>query len=301
MPQTRGCDEKAGQDDEGDQGGDRPSSGDPGEALPPRCHGRRLRERLRDRALVRRQRLRGSRLGATAQPRPEDRPAEDGEERRNERDRHGEPDQGRQRHARPEGTEELELADEQRGAAAHDDEACGDHDRQYLDRGVAHCLLPRLPGLEASTHAREEEDRVVGDDPEQEHHHQRLDFLRYPDAGHIADPGDHVNRDAVGDRGGEEGEERGADRSEGEGQQDGDQDDAGELDVRERGVDLVELRQARGYRSGDPDECVVGTTGQSKVPGALGLIPQPDVRVEEEPRDRGRRAPLSRRETPAGR
>ena len=59
-------------------------------------------------------------------------------------------------------------------------------------------------------------------------------------------------------------DEWGPHRAEGERQQDGDEHDAGELDVGERGVDLVELRQACGYRSGHPDERVVGPPARAR-------------------------------------
>ncbi len=58
----------------------------------------------------------------------------------------------------------------------------------------------RQPLRQAQAEAREEEDRVVGEDPEQEHDHHRLHLVGHRDAEAPARPRDHPDADQVRER-----------------------------------------------------------------------------------------------------
>ena len=150
---------------------------------------------------------------------------------------------------------------------------------------------PLLTFEEPPPHARQEEDRVVGDDPEQEHDHDRLHVAGHRDAHLLAHPRRDPDRDEVGDRRREERDERGAERAEVEAQDREDDEHGGERHPGEVAVDLLPLGEPGRNAAGDADERVVRLPGLDRGPvvGDARLVADRRLALEEEERDRGRR------------
>jgi hypothetical protein len=154
----------------------------------------------------------------------------------------------------PNGAEEPELADHQRAGARRDDQPAvktigavraGRRPRRFQP-GLAEAHAP--PGL------REEEDRVVGDEAEQQHDDDRLHLGRHARAGLLPRPRQYADRDRVRDPGREQRDQRRADRAERQPDDQQDEHDAARLDERERTLDLLVLREPRRGRAGRPDD-----------------------------------------------
>ena len=222
--------------------------------------------------------------------------AEEGDQGRDQRDRHGEGDQRGGGQPRPEGAEELQVADHQRGRPGGHDQPGGDDDRGDLRDRPARGGQALVARAQPAARLGQEEDRVVGDQAEQQHHDDGLDLLGHGDVRALAEPRQHPHRDRVGDARRGERHERRADRAEGEGHDQGDEHDAGGLDERQRLLDLVELRLARGGRAGDAHDGGARPAQRLLriVLGDGGLLVEARVGREEQVGDR-RRALLAGR------
>jgi hypothetical protein len=240
----------------------------------------------------------GAGLARLASQPPAEQPvAEQRHERGNERRGHEERDERGGRQPRAEGAEELQMADGEGRGPGRDDQPGGQHDRRDLRYGAACGGPPPLAGAQLPAHRRQVEDRVVGDEPEQQHHDDRLDLLGDGDAGALGQPRQHAHRHRVGRARRRERHQRRAHRAERGGEDQRDQREAGRLDDRQRALDLVELRLARRRGAGDPDdararaaECLVRI-----VIGGGGAVVDARVVGEEQVGDRGRVALARRR------
>ena len=119
---------------------------------------------------------------AARPPGPEHALTEDRHQGRDERDRNPQRDEDGQRHSRAEGAEELELARDEGGRAAGDDQARGDDDRQVLSGRPVGGVEPFVARVEALPHPVQEEHRIVRDHAEQEYDENRLGVARDGDA-----------------------------------------------------------------------------------------------------------------------
>ena len=119
-----------------------------------------------------------------------------------------------ERNPGPERAEDREFPGREGQGAEGDDEARRQDDRQVLDRRLRRGLEPPHALREASSHPDQEEDRVVGDEPEQERHEDRLDLLRDVAAALLADPREEVHGDRVRDSRAGERDERRPERAE---------------------------------------------------------------------------------------
>ena len=172
----------------------------------------------------------------------------------------------------------------------------GDDDRRDLGDRAARGGQALVARAQPAARLGQEEDRVVGHEPQQEHDDDRLDLLGHRDVGALAQPRQHAHRDRVGDARSGQRHERGADRAEGEGHDERDEHHAGRLDERQRLLDLVELRLARGRRAGDPDDR--GARAAERLLGVVlgdgALVVEARAGREEQVGD-GRGAALARR------
>ena len=188
---------------------------------------------------------------------PEERTAEDRHRRRHERDRDAQADQHGERHPRTERAEEVELACDERGRSAGDDEPRRDDDGQVVGRRALRCLDPLLARGEPLAHPVQEEDGVVGDHAEQEHDEHGLRVARDRDVEALADHAGRSQRDDVRDARGEERHERRDRRAEVDAEDQRDQRDRRDRHPRQAALDLPPLLHARRDDAGHPDEAVV--------------------------------------------
>ena len=98
---------------------------------------------------------------------------------------------------------------------------------------------------EAPPRLGHEEHRVVGDEPEQQHHQHRLDLARRGHVRPLAAPRQHAHGDHVREPGARERDERRAERPEVQRDDDQDHGDRRHLDPRQHVVDRLELREPR--------------------------------------------------------
>ena len=227
---------------------------------------------------------------------PEERAAEDRKQRRHERDRDREAHEDGHRHPRAEGSEEVERSGEEGRGARRDDQPGRHYDRRVVGRRALSRDEAMLARVEAVSHAREVEDRVVGHDPEQEDDEHRLHLARY---GHVrdgADPADDPDRHEVRNPGGGQDDQRREGRAEAHGDEHGDDPDRREGHPEERRVDLPPRLHPGRRRARHADDRVarVAEVGRDVAVGGPLLIAERRVAREEEV-GRGRRQALLRR------
>ena len=141
---------------------------------------------------------RGHRLADA--PRPEQPVPRDGHRRGHERHRHGQPHQHRHRHARAERLQEPQLRGDQRRSRRRHGQRGGDHRRGHLRARRRRRDLWSQPIAQPSPVARYVEDRVVSEDPEQQHDDDRLHLAGHRDAERLAHAADHPQGDEIGQR-----------------------------------------------------------------------------------------------------
>jgi hypothetical protein len=118
------------------------------------------------------------------------------------------------REPRAEDLEEVEVGREQAGGRRGDGEPGDEHGRQHVSRAAGSGGARDIARAQAIPEPRQEEDRVVGDDPEQEHDEHGLDLARNREPVGLAEPAQDPNREQVGDRDRREVDERRPQRSE---------------------------------------------------------------------------------------
>ena len=228
-----------------------------------------------------------------SQARPEHPPAEDPHRRRDEEHGDGEADQHDDGHRRPERAHEVDPGDPERGEPGGDDQPGGEHDRQHLRGRPARGRSRRLALAQSAEHPREEEDRVVGDDREQEHDDDRLHLVLDVHPEPRGQVRHRVDRDQVGEPGGGKRDERRDDRAQVQPEDHGDQEDRRQLDPEQAAVDLVRLRdrprdEAGRVRAGARNRDRLGVVRRERV-----LLPRREAPGKAEVGDR-RRAALAR-------
>jgi hypothetical protein len=223
--------------------------------------------------------------------RPVDEPAEDPQDRGQERDRHEQGDQHRQRQRGAEGPDELEAGRVEGGGPGGHREPGREDDREEIGRGGLRGVPPFLSGPQPVAHAEQEEDRVVGQDPQDQDHDHGFQLLGDVDTNPPARPGDDPDRHDVGDRGRRQCGQRRADRPEAQPDEHGDDHEGGQLHPRQGPNDEVSLFDAGGDGAGHSDQGVAGTIGLGGVAERqVPLHDERDVRVEVQvcdPRRRG--------------
>ncbi len=144
---------------------------------------------------------------------------------------------------------------------------------------------------DAATGGGEQEDAVVGDDPQHQDEDQRLHLLGQHQVGLAAEPGDDADRDHVGRAGGRQRDHRGEQRPLPDADDEQDQQQRADRDGRQRVEDRAGLLDARRHDAGDPDRTVVGRAdvGGDQVVGDGDPALERQRRVEEQVGDRGGR------------
>ena len=183
---------------------------------------------------------------------PEDARTDDRQRGRDERHDDDQAHEHGEREPRAEHLEELEVGGEQRARRRDDRQAGDEHDRHDVAAAARDRLAPVLVP-EAVPVAREEEDGVVGDDPEEQHDDDRLHLGGHREPELDADPPDDVDRQQVRHRDGDEVEQRRADRAEVQSDGEQDEDDGADLDERQVLGHHLPPRQRGGDRAGDGD------------------------------------------------
>ena len=185
---------------------------------------------------------------------------------------HEQADQHRERHAGAEVAEEPLGGHGERGRAGRHHEPRGDDQRRVARGGAARGRPAGLAAGQLAAHAREVEDRVVGDDAEEQHDDDRLELRRRrrPDA--CAEPGHDPQGDLVGEAGREQRDQRREQRAEGQADDQGDEDDRGDLHVRQRGGDAIDRSSRAGIDPVTPTDRGAGV-GQVRGRVAVGELP----------------------------
>ena len=187
--------------------------------------------------------------GGAEAARPVEGAAEGGHRRGDEGDADDEPGQDADRQAGPERAERrLGRGQQGRRAGGHHQPG-GEDDRRELRRRVPHGLAAAAAASEALPGSGQVEDRVVGDDPQQQDHHQGVD-LRGRGEPELAPGERHEPRaDDVGHARREQRHQGRQQRPEGDAQDQRHEDDRRDLDGAEALRDRVLLRDARRHRA----------------------------------------------------
>ena len=231
---------------------------------------------------------------------PEGAPAEDRQQRGQQRDRHDDADDGREGEGRREGAEEVHVAHQQRGRSERGREPGRQHDGDHVGarshRGPAR-VAPAQPGA----HAEQVEDRVVRDDADEERGDHRLDVPARGDPGGVGDGADRVDVDQVGDRDGPQHDERGHQRAEDDRDDQGDQGERHADHEGEPVVDGLDLILPHGRRAGEARGRAGRDRGRGDVVAAEARLAgdRGGLAEREVGEDRGRAPPRARRH-PAG-
>ena len=140
---------------------------------------------------------------------------------------------------------------------------------------------------ELAPELRHEEDRIVGDDPEQQHEDEWLELAGDGHVGLLAAPGDDADGDGVGQAGGEQRHQRREQRAHRQADHAGDQHHGRELDPGQSLLDRVFLLHPCGDHARQADQVIVGIRDVARGEVVTDAVAVADARgrVEVEIRD----------------